>query len=110
VQLILLMVIIMLCGGDRQNLSRIKPIIEKLGGAEAAEALTEAEELDKVILAVKDIQNSLKNESVAKTAANPLSGEEVAQSCENAAPLAPVANIADERIACALSSYIAMGE
>lgn len=110
-QLILLAVIIMLCGGDRQNFNRIKPIIEELGGAEAAEAIGKAEELGKVISAVKDIQNNLKADGPNKETA-PHSGGAFAAGGESEAdfPLSPVANIADERIACALSRYIAMGE
>jgi len=109
VQLILLAVIIMLCGGDRQTYCRIKPIIEELGGQEAAEAITKAEELGKVISAVKDIQNSMKSESAAKMAVN--ADGKFAESGQSAEyPLSPVANIADERIAYALSAYIAMGE
>ncbi|MCM1546663.1 MAG: hypothetical protein NC033_06495 [Clostridiales bacterium] len=101
---LLVLALILLLSGKNANIKELKPIIEELGGGEAAEAFRQAEELSGVINAVQSLAG------MPQQTAPPAPCEADTKSCGEGFPLAPIANIADERITYCLSRYIACGE
>lgn len=98
-QLLVLALMLML-SGKNANIKDLKPIIEELGGGEAVNAVKQAEELSNIIAALRGVS--------AKPDCQ--SGAPVEECAGDGYPLAPIANIADERITYCLSRYIALGE
>ena len=106
---LLVLVLMLMMSGRNANIKELKPIFEELGGDGAAEAFKQAEEISAMLSAVQSL------------AAMPAAGNANADSVDSAPPsddggapegypLAPIANIADERITYSLSRYIALGE
>lgn len=102
---LLVLVLMLMMSGKNANIKELKPIIEEFGGGQAAEAFKQAEELSGMLSAVQ---------SLAAMPQQPAPSANCGQSAEGAPtdgyPLAPIANIADERITYCLSRYIALGE
>lgn len=96
---LLLLIFALAVLGKNADINRVKPILEQFGGKEAQDILKRAEEIGGVLSAVQ---------SMAKPGENvkEMEGERTEKS---GYPLAPIADIADERITYALSRYIAMG-
>ncbi len=111
-QLIVLALVLMALGKNA-NLKEIEPILESIGGEEATGVIKQAEELESVISAVQSLA-SLANQPAAQSAPKenhaPDECAETAVKCDLSAPLAPIANIADEEITRRLSRYVALGE
>lgn len=103
---LLVLVLMLMLSGRNADIKELKPIFEELGGDGAAEALRQAEELSGVLSAFQALTSA--------PAADMTSGESAPPSGDGGAPdgypLAPIANIADERITYSLSRYIALGE
>lgn len=96
---------LLLYGGNAsaQNLlEEVKPVIEELGGEEARKALKSAEEISKVLTAVKAF-------SSAAAPVKPAPQPAVADNAENFFPLAPVSGIAGREITYALSQFVSEG-
>ncbi len=91
---LLVLLLMLLTAGKGADPCQIKPIIESIGGSDAAQALEKAEELSAMISAVQSLSRK------------PEHTESVHTEC-GGFPLAPIASIADERITYALSRYIA---
>lgn len=108
-QLLVLALMLMLAGKNT-DMNQIKPILESFaedGGA--ADVLKKAEELSGVINAVQSVMNV--PPPCGQPHCDPHKQSENAEDCRGTGyPLAPVANIADERITYCLSKYIALGE
>ncbi len=112
---LLLVLLLALMGGNAGALKEVKPILESLGGKDAVEALSKAEELSGMISSVQAMTGGM-----GATRANPSHGGSGGnRSSANAGdgefaqhgfPLAPICNIADENITYCLSRYIALGE
>ncbi len=106
---LLLVLLFAFMGGNVSALKEVKPVLESLGGKDAVEALSKAEELSGVINAVQAMAG------MNATRANPSHGGSGGKSGENSDfsqhgfPLAPITNIADENITYCLSRYIALG-
>lgn len=99
---LLVIALLLMLSGKNPNLKELRPIIEEYGGEKAAAAFKQAEELSGVISALQSVMP-----------ASPAPHEKSAPVNEGAGegyPLAPVANIADEKITRCLSRYIALGE
>lgn len=108
-QLLVLALILML-SGKNANIKELKPIIEELGGGEAAEAFKQAEELSGMLSAVQSLASMSQPQSAAPEAEKEYAPP-AEESCPSGGyPLAPIAGIADERITYCLSRYIALGE
>lgn len=101
-QLLVLALMLML-SGKNANIKELKPIIEELGGGEAAQAFKQAEELSGMLSAVQSLTSA--TQPPAEKPCAP-----VEECAGEGYPLAPIANIADERITYCLSRYIALGE
>lgn len=108
-QLLVLALMLML-SGKNANIKELQPILESIGGEQAAGALRQAEELSGVINALQSLtamaQPAPRGGAGAKN--NGDAGTE--EWSDGGYPLAPIANIADERITYCLSRYIALGE
>ena len=105
---LLVLVLMLMLSGKNANIKELQPILESIGGQEAAGALKPAEELSGVISAVQSLS------AMSKPAHGKADGAECGEGAEEwtrgGYPLAPIANIADERITYCLSRYIALGE
>lgn len=112
-QLLVLALMLML-SGKNANIRELQPILESIGGQEAAGALKQAEELSGVITAVQSLSAMAKSVNTAntngKTGGEEKSEEGAEEWSRSGYPLAPIADIADERITYCLSRYIALGE
>jgi len=121
---LLLLLLLALTGGNANTLKEVKPVLESLGGNEALEALKKAEELSGMLSAVQAMTGGLK-----ATRANSFNGSGGGKDEGGAGfgrgasfdngnegqtaqgfPLAPIANIADEKITYCLSRFVATGE
>lgn len=102
---LLVLVLMLMMSGKNANIKELKPIFEELGGGEAANAIKQAEELSNII-------SALRNVSPVPDCQGDAGGAHAAcgDNCGEGYPLAPIANIADERITYCLSRYIALGE
>ncbi|MDE6791083.1 MAG: hypothetical protein K2J61_05110 [Clostridia bacterium] len=100
---LLVLVLMLMLSGKNANIKELQPILESIGGQEAAGALKQAEELSGVISAVQSL-----SAMAQPTAQGKAEGAE--EWVKGGYPLAPIANIADERITYCLSRYIALGE
>ncbi|MDE7400580.1 MAG: hypothetical protein K2N17_00855 [Clostridia bacterium] len=100
---LLVLVLMLMLSGKNANIKELQPILESIGGQEAAGALKQAEELSGVISAVQSLSAMAQPASQAKA-------ECAEEWVKGGYPLAPIANIADERITYCLSRYIALGE
>ncbi len=98
---LLVLVLMLMMSGKNTNIKELKPILEEFGGGQAAEAFKQAEELSGMISAVQSLAAMPQQPSPPPAEECPPSG---------GYPLAPIANIADERITYCLSRYIALGE
>lgn len=106
---LLVLVLMLMLSGKNANIKELQPILESIGGQEAAGALKQAEELSGVISAVQSLS------AMAQPAAHGKADGSEGGACaeewiKGGYPLAPIANIADERITYCLSRYIALGE
>lgn len=101
---LLVLVLMLMLSGKNANIKELQPILESIGGQEAAGALKQAEELSGVISAVQSLS------SMAQPSAHGKPGQGAEEWSKGGYPLAPIANIADERITYCLSRYIALGE
>ena len=107
---LLVLVLMMLASGKE-----LKPILENVGGGEAANAVKKAEELSEMLTAVQSIA-AMAAASAPASAAATAGGDKAPQQPfaekeeGEGYPLAPVSGIADERITYCLSRYIALGE
>ncbi len=106
---LLALALILLLSGKNFNVSEFKPVLESLGGSEAAEALDKAEELTRVISAVQSFAGNANSGVNSGKSEQPAACKETPPETSDC-PLAPIAAIADESITCALSRYIACGE
>ena len=108
-QLLVLALMLML-SGKNSNIKELKPIFEEFGGGDTAAAFKQAEELSGMLSAVQAL-TSMPQQSAAQPCA-PAAGSPSDDECSplGGYPLAPIANIADERITYCLSRYIALGE
>ena len=104
---LLLVLLFAIMGGNANALKEVKPVLESLGGKDAVEALSKAEELSGVISAVQAMAG------MNATRTNPSHGGGGGKSdgdfAQHGFPLAPITNIADENITYCLSRYIALG-
>ncbi len=100
---LLVLVLMLMMSGKNANIKELKPIIEEFGGGEAAEAFKQAEELSGMLSAVQSL-TSMPQQPTPQPCAP------VEECAGEGFPLAPIANIADERITYCLSRYIALGE
>ncbi len=98
---LLVLALMLMMSGKNSNIKELKPIFEEFGGGEAAAAFKQAEELSGMISAVQSLTSAPQQSAVHV---------EEEQSATDGYPLAPIANIADERITYCLSRYIALGE
>ncbi len=98
---LLVLVLMLIMSGKNANMKELRPILEEFGGGQAAEAFKQAEELSGMLSAVQSLAKM-------NNASAPQPPEECAAG--DGFPLAPIANIADERITYCLSRYIALGE
>lgn len=99
---LLVLVLMLMMSGKNANIKELKPILEEFGGGQAAEAFKQAEELSGMLSAVQSLTSM----------PQPPQPQQPAEECSplGGYPLAPIANIADERITYCLSRYIALGE
>ena len=102
---LLVLVLMLMLSGKNTNIKELEPILESIGGQEAAGALKQAEELSGVISAVQSLSAMAQPQGKAEG-----NGECAEEWTKGGYPLAPIANIADERITYCLSRYIALGE
>ena len=109
---LLLIALFLLMSGKNANVNQLKPIIEKFGGEQAANAIRQAED------AIKQAEEI---SGVLSAVASMAGGAEVNRGADNGAfcpeqdkderfPLAPIASVADGNIMNCLSRYIALGE
>ena len=109
---LLVLVLMLMMSGKNANMKELKPILEEFGGGQAAEAFKQAEELSDMISAVQSLAK-MSGATAADTAGGATTTQpQAAEECAagDGFPLAPIANIADERITYCLSRYIALGE
>ena len=107
---LLVLVLMLMLSGNNTNIKELQPILETIGGEEAAGALKQAEELSDVISAVQSL-SAIAQPANAHGKADGADGGACAEEwTKGGYPLAPIANIADERITYCLSRYIALGE
>ena len=99
---LLVLVLMLMMSGKNANIKELKPIIDEFGGGQAAEAFKQAEELSGMLSAVQSL--------AAMPQSAPQPSAPVEECATDGFPLAPIANIADERITYCLSRYIALGE
>ncbi len=104
---LLVLVLMLMLSGKNANIKELQPILESIGGQEAAGALKQAEELSGVISAVQSLSAMAQPAAHGKADGAEGGAEEWTK---GGYPLAPIANIADERITYCLSRYIALGE
>ena len=97
---LLVLVLMLMMSGKNANIKELKPILEEFGGGQAAEAFKQAEELSGMLSAVQSLTSMPQQPQPPVEECSPSDGY----------PLAPIANIADERITYCLSRYIALGE
>lgn len=112
---LLIVMLLVAFSGNAGALKEVKPILESLGGKDAMEALSKAEELSGMISAVQAMTGGM-----GATRANPSHGGNSGNRnsanagdddfAQHGFPLAPICNIADENITYCLSRYIALGE
>ena len=102
---LLVLALMLMTMGKNTNMKELKPVLESLGGQQAAEALKQAEELSGMISAVQSLTSAAQPVPQSHTRKE----EEECSVC-GGYPLAPVADIADERITYCLSRYIALGD
>ncbi len=115
---LLALVLMLMLAGKGGGLEQFKPIIEEIGGEEAADAFKQAEELSEVINAVQSLssQAASSGNSAGATADKEVNGADCADGVKGSEeagegfPLAPISAIADERITYCLSRYITLGE
>jgi hypothetical protein len=55
---LLVILIMLLCGGNNNTFNEIKPLLQDVGGEDAAKAISQAEELNSVISAVQNLNGS----------------------------------------------------
>lgn len=109
---LLILALLAISMGRNTNFNQFKPILESFGGEEATNAIKQAEELSGIISALRAITAPPENEGCGAQPPrgdNP-GGEEQFRTDFGGYPLAPIANIADDKITCCLSRYIALGE
>ena len=106
---LLLVLLFAFMGGNANALKEVKPVLESLGGKDAVEALSKAEELSGVINAVQAMAGM--NAAHANPSHGGSGGKDGGDSdfSQHGFPLAPITNIADENITYCLSRYIALG-
>lgn len=110
---LLVLALMLMMAGNKTDIKQFQPIIEGLGGGQAADAFKQAEELSGMISAIQSLaamtapQKPEQGNGGAEKAFTDFAAE---GECGNGYPLAPVAGIADERITYCLSRYIALGE
>ena len=102
---LLVLVLMLMMSGKNANIKELKPIFEEFGGGEAAEAFKQAEELSGVLSAVQSLTSVPQQSAPTADCTTSAVGASL-----GGYPLAPIANIADERITYCLSRYIALGE
>ncbi|MDE7162544.1 MAG: hypothetical protein K2O44_00490 [Clostridia bacterium] len=107
---LLVLVLMLMLSGNNTNIKELQPILETIGGQEAAGALKQAEELSGVISAVQSLSAMAQPANGHGKADGADRGACVEEWTKGGYPLAPIANIADERITYCLSRYIALGE
>lgn len=113
---LLVLLLMLLSSGKNSDLKQIEPLLTSFGGGEAANVIKQAEELSGMLSAVQSLTGGGGN-GASPHSVSPFGGfggdggsdggNEVAN---DGYPLAPIANIADEKITYALSRYIALGE
>lgn len=108
-QLLVLALMLML-SGKNANIKELQPILESIGGEQAAGALKQAEELSGVINAVQSLSTIIQPATGGGTVEEKSGVVGAEEWSKGGYPLAPIANIADERITYCLSRYIALGE
>jgi len=109
---LLALVLMLMLAGKGGGLEQFKPIIEEIGGEEAADALRQAEELSGVINAVQSFTSQAAPSNNAQTVTDggdAAEGSDCGDGAGEGFPLAPISAIADERITYCLSRYIALG-
>ncbi|MDE7300961.1 MAG: hypothetical protein K2N47_02200 [Clostridia bacterium] len=109
---LLVLLLMLLSSGKNSDLKQIEPLLTGFGGGEAANVLKQAEELSGMLSAVQSLTGGGNGAPFGGSGAsddggfNSSAGEDI----NDGYPLAPIANIADEKITYALSKYIATGE
>lgn len=109
---LLVLLLMLLSSGKNSDLKQIEPLLSSFGGGEAASVIKQAEELSGMLSAVQSLTGGGGN------GASPFGGTgagggfdgKTDAGVNDGYPLAPIANIADEKITYALSRYIATGE
>lgn len=101
--------------GRNANLKELEPILESIGGEEAASAFKRAEELSSMFGAIQSFaatSNTPSPQNFEGTEKNEAAKNPDVGGCVDTytRPLAPVAGIADDKITACLSRYIALGE
>ena len=103
-QLAILLAVLLMAG--QNNFTRIKPLIEELGGEEGKQAIKQAEELNQLIATVKTF-TAPQESSCSPRDSKP---QNTAPPAPEPHPLDPIKSIADDKILSALSRYVALGE
>lgn len=108
---LLALVLMLMLAGKGGGFEQFKPIIEELGGEQAADAIKQAEELSEVISAVQSLSSAAAPPEKSFTdGADGVNERGADGGVGEGFPLAPISAIADERITYCLSKYIALGE
>lgn len=109
---LLIILALILYGGNKRILDEVKPVLENFGGEEMKNALREAEQISRLVNAVgafapdaAKVFDADEAEKAAKTAESGGSDEN-GERAEISFPLAPVSGIADRDIAYSLSQYL----
>lgn len=95
---LLLVLALLLCGGQRGVIDEVKPVLRELGGEEMEKAFDEAEKISRVISAAAAAE--VPPVGVAETP--PQDGGQT----DVGLALKPVVDIADGDIVCSLSKYL----
>lgn len=98
---LLLLALMLMMNGKNANINEIGPLIANFGGGDMTKTLKQAEELSGIMSLV----GSLSRKESPK-AVNLNEKAVKSEKAEGGYPLAPVADLADERITYALSRYI----
>lgn len=110
---LLVLLLMLLSSGKNSDLKQIEPLLSSFGGGEATNVLKQAEELSGMLSAVQSLTGGGGHSAAAFGGPGGDGGSfdgGTDASVNDGYPLAPIANIADEKITYALSRYIATGE
>lgn len=99
---LLLVLALLLCGGQRGVIDEVKPVLRELGGEEMEKAFDEAEKISRVISAAAAGAAAAEVPPVGVAETPPQDGGQT----DVGLALKPVVDIADGDIVCSLSKYL----